>query len=61
MIRQDSEDDRGPSLRSGSQLFVLTGAGREEGAYSYGGYYHRPSSRDEPLDGLDEPGGLDAR
>src|SRR5437660_4207813 len=27
MIRQDSEDDRGPSLRSGSQLFVLTGAG----------------------------------
>jgi NAD-dependent deacetylase len=27
MIRQDSEDDRGPSLRSGFQLFVLTGAG----------------------------------
>jgi NAD-dependent deacetylase len=27
MIRQNSEDDRGPSLRSGSQLFVLTGAG----------------------------------
>jgi NAD-dependent deacetylase len=27
MIRQDSEDDRGPSLRSGSQFFVLTGAG----------------------------------
>jgi len=27
MIRQNSRDDRGPSLRSGSQLFVLTGAG----------------------------------
>lgn len=27
MIRQNSEDDGGPSLRSGSQLFVLTGAG----------------------------------
>lgn len=27
MIRQNSEDDRGPSLRSGSQVFVLTGAG----------------------------------
>ena len=27
MIRQDSEDDRGLPLRSGSQLFVLTGAG----------------------------------
>jgi len=27
MIRQNSEDDKGPSLRSGSQLFVLTGAG----------------------------------
>lgn len=27
MIRQNSEDYRGPSLRSGSQVFVLTGAG----------------------------------
>ena len=27
MIRQNSEDDRDPLLRSGSQLFVLTGAG----------------------------------
>jgi len=27
MIRQNSEDDRGPSLRSGSKVFVLTGAG----------------------------------
>ncbi|HEY2170793.1 MAG TPA: Sir2 family NAD-dependent protein deacetylase [Candidatus Angelobacter sp.] len=27
MIRQNSEGDKGPSLRSGSQLFVLTGAG----------------------------------
>jgi NAD-dependent deacetylase len=27
MIRQNSEGGRGPSLRSGSQLFVLTGAG----------------------------------
>src|SRR6476620_10810032 len=27
MIRQNSEDDRCPSPRSGSQLFVLTGAG----------------------------------
>lgn len=27
MIRQNSEDDRGPSLRSVYQLFVLTGAG----------------------------------
>lgn len=27
MIRQNSEDDTGLSLRSGSQLFVLTGAG----------------------------------
>jgi NAD-dependent deacetylase len=27
MIRQNSEDDKGPSLRSASQLFVLTGAG----------------------------------
>jgi Mrp family chromosome partitioning ATPase/capsular polysaccharide biosynthesis protein len=34
-----------PAVKLG---FVLTGAGREEGAYSYGGYYHRPPSRDEP-------------
>lgn len=27
MIRQNSEDSRAPSLRSGSKLFVLTGAG----------------------------------
>src|SRR6478752_8639790 len=27
MIRQNSEDDKGPSLRSASQFFVLTGAG----------------------------------
>jgi len=27
MIRQNSRDDRSPSLRSGSQVFILTGAG----------------------------------
>ena len=34
-----------PAVKLG---FVLTGAGGEEGVYSYGGYYHRPQSSYEP-------------